>query len=142
MRLSNQTIDIILVSHSNVGWLRRYVWYYFDIYLHNTRTRVGYIDLRIGYSEYLYYLGNIGYRIEEAYRGHSYAFQACQLVFQYAAKLKQPYLIITCDPNNIPSRRTLEKLQGTFLEETVLPKNHPLYKQGERVKRIYRYDIL
>ena len=51
-------------------------------------------------------------------------------------------LIITCSPDNIPSRRTLEKLGGTLLETANVPEDHWLYQRGEKVKNIYRYDLL
>ena len=139
---SNDVIEIRLVSKFKSGFLHRYQTYYFDILLKGTRTRVGYIDLRIGYSEFLYYLGNIGYRVYEEYRGHHYAYQACLLVFQYAKELQLPYVIITCSPENIASKKTLERLNGTYMGEKKVPLSHPLYLQGEKIKCIYRYDIL
>ena len=46
--------------------------------------RAGQCDLRIGYSEGVYYGGNIGYRVEEPYRGNHYAGKACRLLFHLA----------------------------------------------------------
>ena len=41
-------------------------------------------------------------------------------------------LYITCNPDNIPSRKTCEKL-GLILEEIVdLPEDNEMYKEGER----------
>lgn len=116
------------------------IWY--GIYQTGTNIRVGYCDLRLGMNEELYYAGNIGYHILQAYRGHHYAYEACLLLFEIAREeYEQTELIITCSPENTPSRKTLEKLNGELLEVTDVPRNHWLYRQGERVKNIYRYKI-
>ncbi len=44
--------------------------YTFYIQERRSRRRAGYISLRLGESPQLYYLGHIGYRIEEPFRGH------------------------------------------------------------------------
>lgn len=64
-------IDLQLSQEYLSGYLNPYKVYYFDIYLSNTSKRIGYIDLRLGHSDYLYYLGNIGYRIDEPLAGTS-----------------------------------------------------------------------
>ena len=142
MKYSNDAIEIRLAAKLKTGIINRYDLHYFDIILKSTNERIGYIDLRVGYTEYLYYLGNVGYRVYDEHRGHGYAYQACVLLFEYVKKLELPYLIITCDPDNIPSRKTLEKLNGTFIGEKKVPITHPMFLQGEKVKCIYKYDIL
>lgn len=114
----------------------------FDIYLHDTSIRAGFCDLRLGMNEELYYAGNIGYRIFPGERGHGYAYESCRILFDIARSKGMTELIITCSPDNIASRRTLEKLGGSLLETVDVPKNHWLYQRGERVKNIYHYDLL
>ena len=142
MKYSNDEIEIRLTAKLRTGIINRYELNYFDILLKSTKECIGYIDLRIGYTEYLYYLGNVGYRIYEEYRGHGYAYQACQLLFEHAKCLQLPYLIITCDPDNVPSKKTLEKLNGKYMGEKKVPITHPMFLQGDKIKCIYRYDIL
>lgn len=105
-------------------------------------ANVGRCDIRIGENEELYYAGNIGYRIYESYRGNSYAYQACLILFDI---LKKEYNInelkITCSPNNIASKKTIEKLGAEFIEECEVPKNHYLYLRGEKIKRIYTIKL-
>ncbi|MDD4290637.1 MAG: hypothetical protein PHX51_00095 [Clostridia bacterium] len=57
--------------------------YYFDICLLDG-TKVGTCDLRIGHNDKTYIGGNIGYEIDEQYRGHNYAAKACFLLFLLA----------------------------------------------------------
>ena len=81
--------------------------YYFGICLADG-TRIGQCDLRIGHNDRLYIGGNIGYGIDEGYRGHRYAAKACRLLFRQARKHGLGYVIITCDPTNTASSRTCE----------------------------------
>ncbi len=104
-------------------------------------TRMGGCDLRIGHNENLYYGGNIGYHILPEYRGHHYAAQACRLLFQLARRHHLEYVIITCNPDNLPSRKTCESLGGTLEEIADLPCYNDMYQNGERQKCIFRFDL-
>ena len=84
---------------------------------------MGRCALRIGYNDSLYYVGHIGYSVYEKYRGHHYAAKACKLLFLLAKKHNMSYLYITCNPDNIPSRKTLEYLKGELLEIAELPED-------------------
>jgi len=89
--------------------------YLFCIYRAGTRDYVGYVSLRLGESPALYYLGHIGYRIEEKHRGHSYAEKACRLMLPLLRKLCLESVVITANVENLPSRKTAENL-GCALE--------------------------
>ncbi len=106
--------------------------YNFEIVRLSDNTKVGEIDLRLGYVRNTYYGGNIGYNVIEGFRGHGYAGKACQLVFQIARAHRMPYVIITCDKENTPSRKTLEHLGGTQLEICVPASYSGLYRDGVR----------
>lgn len=114
----------------------------YSIYLHDTKKLLGTCDLRIGMNDELYYAGNIGYRIYEPNRGHHYAYYACIMLFDIAREeYAMDKLIITCSPDNLPSKKTLEKLNGSLLEVTDVPSWHYLYKRGETIKNIYQYIL-
>lgn len=89
--------------------------YLFSIYRARTRDYVGYVSLRLGESPGLYYLGHIGYRIEEKHRGHGYAEKACRLMLPLMRRIRLESAVITTNVENIASRRTAEKL-GCALE--------------------------
>ena len=114
--------------------------YYFDICLLDG-TKIGKCDLRIGHNEKTYIGGNIGYSIDEPYRGHHYAAKACELLFKQARKHDLDYLIITCDPTNAASSRTCELAGGNFIEKTDIPEDNEMYAEGKREVFIYRFDI-
>ena len=89
--------------------------YLFSIYRAKTRDYVGYVSLRLGESPGLYYLGHIGYRIEEKHRGHGYAARACRLMLPLLRQLHLGSVVITNNVDNIASRKTCENL-GCVLE--------------------------
>lgn len=115
---------------------------YYDIYLHNTYTKIGSIDLRLKMNEEMYYYGHIGYNISKKYRGHNYSYYACLLVFNIARnEYNMDELIITCNPDNIASYTILNKLNGELIEVCTIPKGHELYRLGDRMKCVFRYKI-
>jgi uncharacterized protein len=114
--------------------------YYFDICLLGGE-KIGYCDLRIGHNEKTYIGGNIGYGIDEAYRGNHYAAKACRLLFKLAKKHRMEYLIITCDPDNLPSVGTCKLAGGVFLEVADIPEDNEMYAEGKRTVNVYRFDM-
>lgn len=114
--------------------------YYFDICLPGG-TKIGYCDLRIWHNELTYLGGNIGYAVEEAYRGHHYAQKACRLLFELAKKHGLTYVIITCVPENIASAKTATGVGGVYLETLPVPEDNEMYREGKRFVDIYRIDL-
>lgn len=115
--------------------------YTFDIYERKPRRRVGYVSLRLGESPALYYLGHIGYRIDEPYRGHGYAASACQLIIPLMQELHLKTICITANPDNIPSRKTCEKI-GCELESIVaVPARYQYICSGAQHKCRYIFRV-
>ena len=89
----------------------------YSIYIIEVNNQeVGRIVWRLGNDEEHYYDGHIGYHIEEEYRGHHYAYQACLLLKDQIIKDGYDHVLLTCDPDNIASRKTIEKLGAIFIE--------------------------
>lgn len=104
--------------------------------------KIGNCDLRIGHNEKVYYGGNIGYCIQEEYRGHYYAGKACLLLFELAREHHMDYLIITCNPDNHASRKTCEYAGGRLIEIAALPEDNDMrLETGETEKCIYRFEL-
>ncbi len=87
------------------------------------------------------YAGHIGYRVEEAYRGHHYAAQACMLLKPIALQHGFYELWLTCDPDNWPSRRTCERIGAELIEIIDLPEDLDMYLDGEWQKCRYRWQL-
>jgi predicted acetyltransferase len=103
---------------------------------------VGSISLRIGHSVNLdRYLGHIGYHVMPAARGHHYSERAARLLLPVARAHGHRHLWVTCNPENIASRRTCEALGAVYVDTVALPRENPLYKQGDREKCRYRVDL-
>jgi len=115
--------------------------YKYNITLHDSEEPIGIIDVRIGENEKLYYGGHIGYTIEEAHRGHSYASKACRLIGKVSKVHGMDKVTITCNPDNYPSRRTCEKLGAELLEIVDLPEYNDMYKEGKRQACRYIWTI-
>lgn len=103
---------------------------------------VGTASLRVGSTEYLErYAGHIGYGVELFHRGHHYAAGACLLLFELARRHGMRTLWITCNPDNVASRRTCERVGGELVDIVDLPADTDMYKEGERQKCRYRIRI-
>jgi predicted acetyltransferase len=98
-------------------------------------TTVGHINLRIGNTDHIrLYSGHLGYQIDRPHRGHRYALLA-GLAIAPLARLISPEQILTCDPTNHPSRRTIELLGATFIGAVKVPRHDPNYLRGSRTKQ-------
>lgn len=114
--------------------------YHFSICLPDGR-KVGRCDLRLGHNERLYYGGNVGYGVDEPHRGQHLAGRAVLLLKELAARHGLGYLIVTCDPQNVASRRSCEYAGGTLEEIATLPEWHDLYQRGMREVCVYLFDL-
>lgn len=114
--------------------------YYFDICLLDG-TKIGHCDLRIGHNDKTYIGGNIGYGIDEPYRGHRYAAKACALLFMQARKHGMDHLYITCDPDNTASSRTCQIAGGEYIETADIPEDNEMYAEGKRRAMVYRFAL-
>ena len=73
---------------------------------------------RLGESPCVYYFGHIGYHVDPPWRGHHYAARACALLEPLIAASGKSSIVITTDPDNMPSRHTCERI-GCILESIV-----------------------
>ncbi len=114
----------------------------FGIFLKGTETKVGGINFKIGETKDLIrYGGHIGYGIAEEHRGNGYASKACLALRKFIA-VYYDEVIITCNPDNIPSVRSVEKLGATFIEIVEVPKGNPtLARNPNRIRSRYSWKI-
>ena len=139
--LKNDEICLKLTRTTDANPEKQWVpAYYFAICLPDG-TEIGQCDLRIGHNGKLFYGGNIGYGVDEAYRGHHYAGKACLLLFELAKRHGLEYLYITCDPANAASAKTCEWAGGTLEGTYDLPEDHDMYERGLRRVRVYRFAL-
>lgn len=140
--LESNEIKLLLEKTTEADPVKNYVPAYHFLICDRQGTVMGHCALRIGYNDSLYYVGHIGYSIYEEYRGNHYAAKACKLLFLLAKKHGMSYLYITCNPDNLPSRRTCEYLQGEFLGVADLPEDNDMrINKGKTQMCIFKFNL-
>lgn len=139
--LRNDEIKLVLEETVEANEAKQWVPSYKFAICNLSGEKMGVCDLRIGHNDRLYYGGNIGYRIEEPYRGHHYAGKACLLLFELARKHNLRYVLITCDPNNTASAKTCKYVGGKLLEIAKIPEWHNMRDEGKTEVCVFRIDL-
>src|SRR6185369_15642010 len=71
-----------------------------------TGEELGSINLRAGSTPHIVlYAGHVGYGVLPEHRGQRYAARSLRLLLPMARQLQPDCLWITCDPENVASRR-------------------------------------
>ena len=140
--LESNEIKLLLEKTTEADPVKNYVPAYHFLICDRQGTVMGHCALRIGYNDSLYYVGHIGYSIYEEYRGNHYAAKACKLLFLLAKKHGMSYLYITCNPDNLSSRRICEYLQGEFLGVADLPEDNDMrINKGKTQMCIFKFNL-
>ena len=140
--LIDEELELVLVEeypgNPTIGYVPAYR---FRMTLVGQDEEIGYIELRVGDTHHLaMYAGHIGYRVVPQYRGHRYAARSCRLLLPLARSHGLEMLWITCNPDNVASRRTCELAGAEFIEIVDLPEDTDMYQKGERRKCRYRLE--
>jgi len=102
----------------------------------------GGIGLRIGDTANLRnYIGHVGYNVYPPARGRHLAERATRLLFPLARQHGLQTLWITCNPDNIASKRTCERLGARYVNTVDVPPDNELHARGEVRKCRYRIDL-
>ena len=102
---------------------------------------IGEINIRIGYTEGIYYAGHIGCTIESPYRGRGYAVRACRLLIPIVKMHAMKKILITNDKDNTASIRLCEKLGAKLLRTVSLPEWHDLRETGSCFVNVFEWTI-
>lgn len=133
-KLEGKNIDLILTDFFNDETKSWFVpAFLYKIVLHNTNIAVGSCDARIGYSENLFYGGNLGFFIKESYRGNGYAVEAVRLLEKVFKDNGMKEVYITNSPDNNSSIRVCEKVGAKFIKLVEVPEEHEIRKEGGEV---------
>jgi tagatose 1,6-diphosphate aldolase len=144
--LSDGVIHLVCTAKKPANPEKKYCPAY-DFVICKGSEKVGEINLRIGYSGFgpdessLYYGGQIGYNMDEKYRGNGYAGSACRLLLLVAKTHGMTKLLITNNVTNAASRRVCEKLGLQFIRTVRLPEWTDMYKEGSRFNNIYEWSV-
>ena len=138
--LSDGVIYIVCISKSEADPIKEWVPSY-NFAVCKDGEKIGEINLRVGYVDSLYFGGQIGYSIDEKYRGNGYAGCACRLLIPVAKAHGMIKLLITTNHTNTASQRVCEKLGARLIRTARLPEWHDLYKEGRRFSNIYEWSL-
>lgn len=117
--------------------------YLFSIKKTKDNVTVGKCSFRVGDSDnrHIKYGGNIGYEIDEPFRGNKYSLKACKLLLALARSYNMKSVLITCAPENKASRRICALLGARLITILDLPEDDYNYiKHGTKQHCVYKLD--
>lgn len=122
--------------------IHRVPTYHFRMVHRDSLEELGGINLRVGSDPHIErYAGHVGYSVQPVHRGHRYASRSLRLLIPLAGKLHLNPLWVTCDPENIASRRTCELAGAKFVEIVNVPEHCIIHRKGHIRKCRYRLDL-
>jgi tagatose 1,6-diphosphate aldolase len=142
-RLVDGDLDLVLVEEYRGDPARGLVpSYRFEMRLVGMGKHVGNVDLRIGNThDLIMYGGHLGYSVLPRHRGNRFAARSCVLLLPLAREHGMERLWITCNPDNVASRRTCEILGAELVETVDVPPDTAAYRKGERRKLRYKIEL-
>jgi tagatose 1,6-diphosphate aldolase len=121
------------------GWVPAYR---FAMRIDGVDHPVGRISLRVGSTHTIeHYAGHVGYEVTPAFRGQRLAERSCRLILPLARRHGFDTLWITCNPNNLASRRTCERLGAQLIDIVDVPPDNDVFEPGGEVKCRYRLSL-
>lgn len=137
--LSDGELSLELAQRRPANLLRGSVpSYEFEMRRAGVGPSVGRISFRAATNHDIeMYVGHIGYSVEPAHRGRHFAERATRLLVPLMRQHGFSQVWITCNPDNLPSRRTCERLGAVLVDLVALPRDHDMYLRGERAKCRY-----
>ena len=129
---SNQLIDIYLDEYNSDDEESNYY-----ITISGDYKRIGHV--RVTWKSFLPTLGNIGYELDENYRGHHYTLQALELLKDFFIKKGLTKPIFTAFPDNIASIKTIEGFGGKLITPASTEQSYNTYEanllENEQIKK-------
>ena len=114
--------------------------YEFEMRSHPGGTVMGNLRFRVGDADtVLKYPCHVGYDVKPEFRGHHYASRSVRLILPFARAHGLTKLWISCDPDNVASRKTCERAGARLCAISDVPKDHEMYGKG--IHTICRYYI-
>lgn len=140
LELRHGDLELRLVDYS-VHPFHRVPTYSFHMVGISHGMQMGQINLRIGSTPHVErYAGHIGYGVHSQYRGHHYAARSVKLLLPLARRHELDPIWITCDPENLASRRSLEIAGAEFVEIVDVPPDCGIRKYGGKLRKC-RYRL-
>ena len=133
------SLQIVVNNKTDLTNVHHYIYYIID---NNTNEIIG--ELMIYQTDNpntFLYCENVGIEIYEKYRYKGYSKKAFELAKTVLKMLGFSKVILTCEKDNIPSYKSMEKNGARFIDERKVPKNNFAYEDGLRNIKVYEYDL-
>ena len=120
--MRDEELSLLLIARQSAAEsLWQVPTYIFQMRSAPSDISMGRISFRANDSDWVVrYAGHIGYSVEEPYRGRRFAERSCRLLLPFV-RLHRSQIWITCGPDNIPSRRTIERLGPSSSKPSTFP---------------------
>jgi len=141
--LSYEEVSLKLLETVSANHSKGFVPIYkFGIYIDNSPVKIGHLSFKVGNNEHIIlYVGHIGFQVDEKFRGRYYAYKACLALRKFILNYYNE-IIITCNPDNISSVKTIEKLGAEFIECLEIPYGNLLStERNETHKNRYIWNL-
>jgi predicted acetyltransferase len=127
-----------LASHS----VHKVPTYFFRITHAASGSEAGRINFRAAVGQHIcLHAGHVGYEVYPDSRGHRYASRALILLKPLARQLGIDPISITCDPDNIASRRSCEIAGATLAGVFDVPEDCVIHRNGHPRKCLYHLPV-
>lgn len=114
--------------------------YVFFIMLGN--QRIGSITLRLGFNQFTWIHGHIGYQIDTNFQGFGYSYHALTLILGLAKEHGYSYVLVTCEKNNLKSIKGVLKAGGRLVNDHVfIPHDHIYHILGYTDLNCYEISL-
>lgn len=119
------------------GLVPKYVFTILDA----DRNDVGHVSFKVGDTWHVMFaVGHVGYLVKREHRGHGYAYRACRALAPFIKTLYES-VIITTNPANAASIRTIERLGGEFRGEVDIPDTDPSFSPADARRKRYEWHL-
>lgn len=115
--------------------------YRFEI-INRRKEKVGHISFKVGDVAHIrQYAGHIGYEVVGRHRGKGYAAKACLAIRRFVSQYYDE-VIITADPDNFPSLKTIANIGAEYLNDVEIPEDNFMNRERDiRFKKRFAWKV-
>lgn len=146
MHLIDKELELIYIGKNNISEPDNHLFAYrFVMKNVESHEEMGGINIKGGYTENIInYRGNIGFAVNDNFRGHRYSSRSCILLIPIIKYLGLNPVWITCNVDNHASRKNIESIGAKYLETITIPDYSAYakyYPENARQKLRFRWDV-
>lgn len=141
--LADGELELALVRRSQPDpSTDRVAAYEFEMRVAGSKGAVGRVSFRAQPHRMMeLYRGQIGYEVNASHRGRHFAERSVRLLLPFIRRHGFSEMWITCDPDNLASRRTCERIGGKLVEIVAVPETEEMFARGHRTKCRFRVEL-